>query len=500
VLRTIGVAVLLGACVAGCGDAHGDRVGGTRHDRPRVLTLASASADAEDMAAYAEEVGRRSHGTLRVDVRNRWRRGEVGSEKGLVEDVTAGKADLGAASSRAWDRVGDDSFRALHVPLLIDSYALEARVVRSDLAGRMLRSLDPLGLAGIGILSGPLRRPLGVTRPLVAPADFRGLVIGVGQSRVASATMRALGARPVWFPIAGAINGFDGIEAHLTSITGNRYDRVGRYLATDVVLWPKPVVLFATKRVFDSLTPSQQEVLRQAAVAVGPAETARLQDDDLANLDILCRRADVSLASASDFDLAALRRAVQPVYDDLERDPGTRDAIGEIERMKRDEGASPETLTACGGATEPVSPVVSPVDGVYRMHSSIEVDSRSDPDPVAENYGEWTFVFTRGHFAITQDYRNACTWGYGTYAVHGDTFEWTFTDGGGIAPNNALNKPGEFFVFGWSLYRDALTVTPVKGQSSPENFRVRPWRRLSTTPTRRYFSRRCPPPAAALPR
>ena len=30
------------------------------------------------------------------------------------------------------------------------------------------------------------------------------------------------------------------------------------------------------------------------------------------------------------------------------------------------------------------------------------------------------------------------------------------------------------------------------------NFRADPWRRLSTTPTRRYFSKRCPPPAAAL--
>ena len=76
---------------------------------------------------------------------------------------------------------------------------------------------------------------------------------------------------------------------------------------------------------------------------------------------------------------------------------------------------------------------------------------------------------------------------------------WSFTDGGGIAPNEAENKPGEFFVFGFSAYRDTLTVTPVKGEISPLNFRAKPWRRLSTTPSERFFSRRCPPPAAALP-
>jgi hypothetical protein len=57
---------------------------------------------------------------------------------------------------------------------------------------------------------------------------------------------------------------------------------------------------------------------------------------------------------------------------------------------------------------------------------------------------------------------------------------------------------GEFFVFDFSAYRDTLTVTPVKGEISPLNFRAKPWRRTSETPSRRYFSKRCPPPTAAL--
>ena len=73
--------------------------------------------------------------------------------------------------------------------------------------------------------------------------------------------------------------------------------------------------------------------------------------------------------------------------------------------------------------------------------------------------------------------------------------EWTFTDGGGIAPDNAQNRPGDFFVFGWSLYRGTLTLTPVPGAISPLNFRGKPWHRISTTPSAKYFSQRCPPPA-----
>jgi len=77
--------------------------------------------------------------------------------------------------------------------------------------------------------------------------------------------------------------------------------------------------------------------------------------------------------------------------------------------------------------------------------------------------------------------------------------EWLVTNGGGIAPDNATNKPGEDYLFGWSLYRGVLTLSPVKDAISPGNFRVKPWARVSTTPSARLLSKRCPPPAGALP-
>jgi hypothetical protein len=54
-------------------------------------------------------------------------------------------------------------------------------------------------------------------------------------------------------------------------------------------------------------------------------------------------------------------------------------------------------------------------------------------------------------------------------------------------------------VFGWSLYRETLTLTPVPG-ASPQNFWAKPWQRISSTPSSRSFSERCPPPDNALPR
>ena len=88
--------------------------------------------------------------------------------------------------------------------------------------------------------------------------------------------------------------------------------------------------------------------------------------------------------------------------------------------------------------------------------------------------------------------------GHGTYFVDGNRVEWSVLDGGGIAPNNAANKPGEFFVFGWSRYRDTLTLTAVPGEISPTNFMVKPWRLTDEQPSAAVFGARCPPPAEAI--
>jgi hypothetical protein len=93
---------------------------------------------------------------------------------------------------------------------------------------------------------------------------------------------------------------------------------------------------------------------------------------------------------------------------------------------------------------------------------------KENPDPVPENYGTWIFVFTRGRFAITQQLGPACTWGYGTYTVVDDTVEWRFTDGGGIAPNQAYNRPGEDHFFRWNRYRDTMTLQALPGRQLAE--------------------------------
>jgi TRAP-type C4-dicarboxylate transport system substrate-binding protein len=506
VARSAGLVVLLVvmAVLAGCMGPGLDKAGGTRTRPPVVLTMASFLGDSSELDGFAGEVRRLSAGTMQIDIRSRWRFGQVKFETGLIGDVRAEKADLGVVGSRAWDSVGVTSFQALNAPLLITSYALEDRVLHSPMIGQMLQGLRPLGLAGIGVLPGALRKPAGIARPLLKPADYAGLRIGVPQSQVEEATIRALGATPVPIRAGGAITGLDGLELQISSSLGNQgnqYGKAVKYLTANVNLWPRPIVLFANSKAWAALTPAQRRILRQAVTDDQAAETNVVRGSERTDTATLCRRGLLHFLTASPADLAALRRAVQPVYDQLQRDPQTRGYIRQIEAMRK--GIPPEPAPRCG-PTARLGVTAGPLDGVWQVtDTAAELRAASGTaqgDVVPENYGAWTLVLDRGHFAVTQEDNTACTWAYGTFTVKGDRMEWLVTNGGGIAPTGATDKPGEFWTFRRSLYRGVLSLSPVAGAVSPSPFRVKPWRRISTTPTARFLSRGCPPPAGALPR
>jgi TRAP-type C4-dicarboxylate transport system substrate-binding protein len=209
-------------------------------------------------------------------VKTSWRKGEATYETGLIKDVMAGKADLGVVGVRAFDEEGLDvtSFQGLLAPFLIDSYELQDRVFEGDVAKETLRGIEPLGLTGLGLDPGPLRRPLGITRQLAVAADFEGASFGAREGRVAAITLEALGGvSRVFVPDQAA--GLDGMEAHLALIGHAGYDRGAQALTANVVLWPRVSVLIANTASFTKLTAQQQAILREAAGSVRDERSRR---------------------------------------------------------------------------------------------------------------------------------------------------------------------------------------------------------------------------------
>jgi TRAP-type C4-dicarboxylate transport system substrate-binding protein len=346
-------AVVVATSVAGCGASPADKAGGSPTPKTRVLRLATHDDDYA-YGTFAAAVARLSGGSLRITIARNWRntglRRDIDYEREIVADVRAGRVPLGIVGVRVWDLLGVDSFRALLAPFLVDSLALERRAVEGPEAAHALASVGRSGVAATALLPGRLRRPLGRSRPLVAVRDYRGATIGIRPGGVAQATFRALGATARGFNADLDLPRLDGIEIDPLLTTENNYDASARALTGNVVFWPKPQTIVVNRRVYGSLTAGERRILRVAGhEALGP-ELERVARDQRLGLSILCA-AKFPIVVATRRERAALRAAVRPIYDELERDPTTRRWITRVARLKAT-GAFPADVARCPRSSE----------------------------------------------------------------------------------------------------------------------------------------------------
>ena len=95
---------------------------------------------------------------------------------------------------------------------------------------------------------------------------------------------------------------------------------------------------------------------------------------------------------------------------------------------------------------------------------------------MVENNGENRWVLDGGHFEMTQKNGASDRWTKGTYVVRDNIVEFTSrTTAASPRTIRPREKRARSSPYTWSLYRDKLTLGPVEGAVSPENFSAKPW-------------------------
>lgn len=487
------ITVLSAIVLAACGGTPGrDRLGGAA--QPVVLHMANgySNLDYEPAVDYfVKRVEEVSGGALRIAVEHKWGWGEnlsPGFEQDVVRDVAAGKVDLAWAGTRVFDTLEFNGFQALTAPMLIDSYAVEKAVIGSQIPRAMMEGLDQLGLVGLGILADGLRKPIAVERPLFGPEDWDGITFAAFRSNGHDRSIEALGARPidVWGEALdqGLESGqIDGFEKSLLIYKLNGMEQRAPYVTANVNLWPQTAILLANPARFSTLTDEQRGWLQHAADEA-VEQSLRLVDGDDELTTALCE-SGARFATASDGDIAAMREAFAPVYQDLQRDPRTKGFIADIAQLKEEtpSGSPPMVPADCTVSAAPTdaasgAPSSGPteIDGVYQMALTraelvasplvIDADELND-----ENWGEFTMTLQRGRVVVSQQNDVARSSYSGTYSVHDDVLELVF-DEAAVA--------GETWRFRWSFFRDTLSFArdASLGGESPTPFLIKAWTKV----------------------
>jgi TRAP-type C4-dicarboxylate transport system substrate-binding protein len=458
-------AAVAGACAvvllgAACGGKSADKSGGEQPARTVDLTLANLDSDPTnfDSPDFVAAVERLSGGSIRIDTKYGWRSNDLLEhvEKGTIADVRRGKVDLAIVAARAWDLVGVKSFHALLAPFLVDSLELERRVIQSPLAARMLAGVRALGLVPVALVPGPLRYPLGVTRALVRPRDYAGAAIGIRPSEIERQTFEALGASVQPYS-AGSLSGLDGADLDVSTIATNRYEEQARELTTNVAFWPRALIVVMNRKRFEALTTAEQAVLRHAGRAAAEPHLAVLRADARRWLDTVCPGRRLRLIAASAADRVALRRAVEPVFRELERHQLTRELIARIRARRRD---APRTDTVhCATPRAVAEGRSGPFDGRWKLSLTRgQLIQQGAPGGIADRLqGSWDVEFAHGRF----EYRNRNTGANarGSFVVQGSRARFVFASAVGLTAGTVAEVR-------WSAYRDRLRFIAVSGHSS----------------------------------
>ena len=501
--RLAGASLVALMLVMGCSGRAGgvDKAGGPVTAAPIILKMANTrGGDSGEAQPFLDELAKVSGGALQLTAEPGFEGATKSIEVGALQAVQSGHADIAIVPTRAYPFVGVTSFDGLMAPMLIDNMELQQQVINDAVASEMVDGVKSAGFAGIGILPGPIRLPDGISRPLLGPATYSGARIAYSASPIAKQGLEALGAIPVEAVFDGQdVRGFDGLEQQAGSVAGNLYDGVVRSITANVGLWPRSIAIVANADSWAKLTDAQHGWLVQAAKdAVADTASLQARTEDITNM---CRRNKVKIISASEDQIAQLRRAVTPVYDSLRGNQTTAAYLERIQAIKDRLGSTESgqpidcaALTGHSASTSSPDNSDSKLDGNYLLSFTEKELTAWEPDPFPENWGEFRLVLDHGRFASTQYNEQACTWNYGKYTLTGTTIELTMAGGGGKGPNNAFSTPGEVFDYGVSLYHNNMKWSQLPDADSPPGWTIKPWHRDTGKPAADYLDKRCPPP------
>lgn len=486
--RLLGALAAMALALAGCTTGGGtDKAGGS--EVPVTLTMIDVAANLDAFPAvqyFIDRVSVVSGGMLTVDVELGYTDFAPDAEQQIVRDVADGKADLARIGTRAFDRLDVTSFQALTAPLLIDSYPLQAAVFDRGIPAAMMSGLAPLGVTGLGVLAGPLRRPA-ATKPLLSPADWRDLTVETRASNGEVAAVKALGATPT--EVVGpnldrglASREIDGLTVDLLQFDQNGRENTTPYVTANVALWPQTLALIVNSDRLSKLNDEQRGWLQEAAQDA-VAYSLQVADQDATLLAKVCARG-ARFADAAPLQLEALRNAFLPVYLDLERDPQSNAYFDEILEIKQHTyaGLGLPIPAACTGPA-PIRPgsveadpeATSALNGTYRF-TITPADSRTwfaehglppETEEEMEAYPNTYSLTLRDGVWTSRESSVPGEPGHGTYAVMGNMLTWYWSEGGQAS---------------FTFVRDAdltLHFTDVPGNAEPGFiFVVEPWTKI----------------------
>ncbi|HSD53743.1 MAG TPA: DctP family TRAP transporter solute-binding subunit [Burkholderiales bacterium] len=236
--------------------------------------------------------------------------------------IRQGVIDLAIGSTINWSPQVKE-LNLFSLPFLMSDYAAIDSLTQGEVGRDIFRILEKQGVVPLAWGENGFREVTNSKRPIRTPADMKGMKFRVVGSPIFNDTFTALGANPTqmsWADAQPALasGAVDGQENPLTIFTAAKLHTVGQ---KNVTLWgyvADPLIFVANKEVWESWTPEDRKIVREAAVEAG-REVIKLARAGLVAPDESTIRTveglGVNVVKLSPQERAEFVKATRKVYD-----------------------------------------------------------------------------------------------------------------------------------------------------------------------------------------
>jgi len=255
---------------------------------------------------------------------------QLGGEKDTIEQVKIGALDLVRINVAPMNNICPETMVPT-MPFLFKSKEHMRKTLDGPIGDQILKACEAQGYIGLAFYDSGSRSLYTTKKPIKTLADVKGMKIRVQQSDLWVSLLQAMGANATPMPYGEVYTALktglvDGAENNWPSYDTSRHFEVAKnYSVTEHSMAPE--MLLMSKKIWDTLTPAEQQMWRDAAKASVPYMRKLWDEKELASRKVV----EAGGAQVIEVDKKSFQDAMKPVYDKFITDPKMKDMVTKIQ-------------------------------------------------------------------------------------------------------------------------------------------------------------------------
>lgn len=311
--------------VSGCGLFSS----GKKKDGPITIGIGYTTASNPDdpyhvtALTFKNYVEKHTNGRITV---HEYPNSQLGSEPEMWEGMQIGTCDA-AVLTNAYVASYVRANGALDLPFIFKNVKQAREILDGEFGQELMDNMKETGVTCLAYSEGGFRQLCTRDKAIRKPEDLVGLKIRCMETKTYLSAYHSLGvnATPMaWGELLTALQqgAVDGCDAPLSVLYTNGFPDICKYI-DNVNLFYSPLPVCVSTKVYNSLTPEDQKILKEAAVEAAKA-ARKNNDDSAARMEKDLSSKGMTIIPEKEVDSEGFRQVAKACYEEMESYIGSK--------------------------------------------------------------------------------------------------------------------------------------------------------------------------------